>query len=83
MRGRQVQHRQRASAQRFDFGERFLLRAVTTRPLEPTQIAPDFSTTGSKAAAKPPVMGFTRLAARHAGLKRQRGSLLPLLMLAS
>src|SRR5258708_31312583 len=28
-----------------------------TRPLEPTQIAPDFSTTGNKAAARPPVMG--------------------------
>src|SRR5664279_596616 len=28
-----------------------------TRPLEPTQIAPDFSTTGSNAAARPPVMG--------------------------
>src|ERR1700726_72622 len=28
-----------------------------TRPLEPTQIAPEFSTTGSKAAARPPVMG--------------------------
>src|SRR3954469_21897501 len=27
------------------------------RPLEPTQIAPDFSTTGNKAAASPPVMG--------------------------
>src|ERR1700704_6749424 len=28
-----------------------------TRPLEPAQIAPDFSTTGNKAAARPPVMG--------------------------
>src|SRR6202165_1488167 len=28
-----------------------------TPPPEPTQIAPDFSTTGSKAAASPPVMG--------------------------
>ncbi len=28
MRGRQIQHRQRAGAERFDFGERFLLRAV-------------------------------------------------------
>src|ERR1019366_6813485 len=27
------------------------------RGQEPTQIAPDFSTTGSKAAASPPVMG--------------------------
>src|SRR5712692_7004050 len=32
-----------------------------TRPLEPTQIAPDFSTTGSKAAASPPVMGSLAL----------------------
>src|SRR5258708_27453553 len=32
-----------------------------TRPLEPTQIAPDFSTTGSKAAANPPVMGSLAL----------------------
>src|ERR1700712_4023346 len=28
-----------------------------TRPLEPTQIAPDFSTIGSNAAARPPVTG--------------------------
>src|SRR6202049_1187567 len=32
-----------------------------TRPLEPTQIAPDFSTTGNKAAASPPVMGSLAL----------------------
>src|SRR6202035_5872175 len=32
-----------------------------TRPLEPTQIAPDFSTTGSNAAASPPVMGSLAL----------------------
>src|ERR1700730_3976299 len=32
-----------------------------TLPLEPTQIAPDFSTTGSKAAASPPVMGSLAL----------------------
>src|SRR5713226_970997 len=34
-----------------------LLVASRTRPLEPTQIAPEFSTTGSNAAARPPVMG--------------------------
>ena len=28
MRGRQIEHRQRAGAERFDFGERFLLGAV-------------------------------------------------------
>src|ERR1700743_763465 len=32
-----------------------------TRPLEPTQIAPDFSTTGNSAAASPPVMGSLAL----------------------
>src|SRR4029077_1136963 len=32
-----------------------------TRPLEPTQIAPDFSTTGNSAAARPPVMGSLTL----------------------
>ena len=32
-----------------------------TLPLEPTQIAPDFSTTGSKAAARPPVIGSLAL----------------------
>src|SRR5580704_10541564 len=32
-----------------------------TRPLEPTQIAPDCSTTGSNAAANPPVMGSLAL----------------------
>jgi hypothetical protein len=30
---------------------------LLTLPLEPTQIAPDFSTIGSNAAANPPVMG--------------------------
>src|SRR5437868_14792589 len=35
--------------------------ASRTLPLEPTQIAPDFSTTGSKAAARPPVMGSLTL----------------------
>src|SRR3954469_21008684 len=33
-----------------------------TRPLDPTQIAPDFSTTGNNAAAKPPVMGSLTVA---------------------
>src|ERR1700736_5129712 len=32
-----------------------------TRPLEPTQIAPEFSTTGNNAAASPPVMGSLAL----------------------
>src|SRR6202790_1709720 len=32
-----------------------------TRPLEPTQIAADFTTTGSSAAASPPVMGSLTL----------------------
>src|SRR6185437_16898447 len=32
-----------------------------TRPEEPTQIAPDFSTTGNNAAASPPVMGSLAL----------------------
>src|SRR6202020_3156296 len=32
-----------------------------TRPLEPTQIAPDFSTTGNNAPASPPVMGSLAL----------------------
>src|SRR5437868_14110190 len=36
--------------------------ASRTLPLEPTQIAPEFSTTGNKAAAKPPVMGSLALA---------------------
>jgi hypothetical protein len=32
-----------------------------TRPDEPTQIAPEFSTTGSRAAANPPVIGSLAL----------------------
>src|SRR6059058_1956533 len=39
-----------------------LLLASRTLPLEPTQIAPEFSTTGNKAAARPPVMGSLALA---------------------
>src|ERR1700712_4564898 len=51
--------------------------ASRTRPLEPTQIAPEFSTTGNSAAAKPPVMGslaFTR-ATRFETTTRFTGSL--------
>src|SRR5471032_2243964 len=49
-----------------------------TRPLEPTQIAPDFSTTGSNAAASPPVMGSLALprATRFETTTRLTGSLL-------
>src|SRR4051794_33886098 len=36
--------------------------ASRTRPLEPTQIAPEFSTTGNNAAARPPVMGSLAVA---------------------
>src|SRR4051795_3951905 len=36
--------------------------ASRTLPLDPTQIAPEFSTTGNKAAARPPVMGSLALA---------------------
>src|SRR5882757_2141355 len=36
--------------------------ASRTRPLEPAQIAPEFSTTGNSAAARPPVMGSLALA---------------------
>src|SRR3954470_18256797 len=39
-----------------------LLVASRTRPLEPTQIAPEFSTTGNNAAARPPVMGSLAVA---------------------
>src|SRR5580700_9881277 len=51
-----------------------------TRPLEPTQIAPDFSTTGNKAAASPPVMGSLALprATRFETTTRFTGSLLML-----
>src|SRR5215472_16415845 len=60
-----------------------------TRPDEPTQIAPDFSTTGSSAAARPPVIGsfalpratrletttrFTALSSGHLTAVHQYGS---------
>src|ERR1700682_5577430 len=56
-----------------------------TRPLEPTQIAPDFSTTGNNAAARPPVMGslaFPR-ATRFETTTRFTGPLLLVLALTT
>ena len=61
MRRRQIEQRQRAGAERLDFRERLRWFPSRTRPLEPTQIAPEFSTTGSSAAASPPVMGSLAL----------------------
>ena len=66
MRGRQIEHRQRAGAQRLDFGKRFLLGAVAQRPEEPTQIAPEFSTTGKKRGRKPAGHRFIGFGAGHA-----------------
>src|SRR6185437_14044566 len=51
-----------------------------TRPDEPTQIAPEFSTTGSKAAASPPVIGSLVLARATRLETTTRFTRLPLLI---
>ena len=66
MRGRQIQHRQRACAQRFDFGKRFLLGAVANPAAGTHPNRAGFLHHRQQRRRKPPRHGFIGLAARHA-----------------
>jgi len=59
------QHRQRAGAKASISAKGSFWAPSRTRPLEPNQIAPDFSTTGNNAAARPPSW-FVGFSARNA-----------------
>ena len=66
MRGRQVEHRQRACAERLDFGERFLLRTVANAAAGTDPDRAGFLHHGQQGSRKTARHGFVGLAARDA-----------------
>ena len=80
MRGRQIEHRQRAGAERLDFGERFLLVPVTDAARGTHPDGAGILHHRQQRSRQSPGHGFVGLCRARRGLKRRRGSQGPLLL---